>query len=54
MGGWGIVVADVIVMANLGQISGQYGFELFGLDGLANSTWFRTPDIAREAATTGS
>ncbi|MBX6765185.1 MAG: APC family permease [Rubrobacteraceae bacterium] len=36
--GWAIVVADVIVMANLAQIAGLYTFLLFGLKGLANST----------------
>src|SRR5664279_260366 len=35
MGGWGIVVADIVVMANLAQIAGQYGFLLFGADDLA-------------------
>jgi amino acid transporter len=38
MAGWAIVVADVIVMANLAQIAGLYSFELFGLEGLAEST----------------
>src|ERR1700759_3452251 len=38
MGGWAIVVADVIVMANLAQIPGLYTFDLFGLEGLAEST----------------
>jgi amino acid transporter len=42
MGGWGIVVADIIVMANLAQIAGQYGFELFGFNGLASSTLWTT------------
>ena len=42
MGGWGIVVADVVVMANLAQIAGQYGFLLFGADGLAASTFWTT------------
>jgi amino acid transporter len=32
MGGWAIVVADVIVMANLAQIAGLYTFLLFGID----------------------
>jgi amino acid transporter len=32
MGGWAIVVADVIVMANLAQIAGLYTFLLFGVD----------------------
>ncbi|MFI6845061.1 APC family permease [Kitasatospora sp. NBC_00085] len=38
MGGWGIVIADIIVMANLAQIAGVYGFRLVGLDSLADST----------------
>lgn len=34
------MVADVIVMANLAQVAGQYMFLLFGADGLAaNSNW---------------
>jgi amino acid transporter len=40
MGGWGIIVADIIVMANLAQIAGQYGFQLVGADGLAASKWW--------------
>jgi len=39
MGGWGIVAADVIVMASLSQIAGQYGFLMFGLDDLASNRW---------------
>ncbi len=42
MGGWGIIVADVVVMANLAQIAGQYGFLLFEADGLAASTFWTT------------
>ena len=42
MGGWGIVVADVIVMANLAQIAGIYGFQLLGLDSLAEDTLWTT------------
>ncbi len=42
MGGWGIVAADIIVMANLAQIAGQYGFLLVGADGLAASTLWTT------------
>jgi amino acid transporter len=38
MAGWAIVVADVIVMANLAQIAGLYTFELFDLNTLAEST----------------
>ena len=32
MGGWGIIAADVIVMANLSQIAGSYSFSLVGAD----------------------
>lgn len=42
MGGWAIVVADVVVMANLAQIAGQYGFLLVEADGLAESTFWTT------------
>jgi amino acid transporter len=42
IGGWGIIAADVIVMANLAQIAGSYTFSLFGLDGLAESTFWST------------
>ena len=38
MGGWAIVVADVIVMANLAQIAGLYGFLLVGWQSAADST----------------
>ena len=36
--GWTIVVADIIVMANLAQIAGLYSFELFGWTAAAEST----------------
>ncbi|MFI9271447.1 SpoIIE family protein phosphatase [Kitasatospora sp. NPDC052896] len=42
MGGWGIIVADVIVMANLAEIAGIYGFRLLGLDSLAGSKLWTT------------
>lgn len=42
MGGWGIIAADVIVMANLAQIAGSYSFHLFGASDLANSTLWST------------
>ena len=42
MGGWGIIAADVIVMANLAQIAGSYTFSLFHADGLAASTFWST------------
>ena len=38
MGGWAIVVADIIVMANLAQIAGLYGFLLVGWQSAADST----------------
>ncbi|WP_327260500.1 amino acid permease [Streptomyces sp. NBC_01232] len=37
MGGWGIIVADVIVMANLAEIAGIYTYRLFGYESLAES-----------------
>ena len=42
LGGWGIIAADVIVMANLAQIAGSYSFALFGFDTLAASTFWST------------
>ena len=42
IGGWGIIVADVIVMANLAQVAGAYTFSLFHLDDLAASTFWST------------
>jgi amino acid transporter len=38
LAGWAIVVADVIVMANLAQIAGLYTFLLFGWNSAAAST----------------
>jgi amino acid transporter len=37
IGGWAIIVADIIVMANLADIAGRYTFLLFGADDAANS-----------------
>src|SRR5919206_2349461 len=37
-GGWAIVVADIIVMANLAQIAGLYSFLLVGWQSAADST----------------
>jgi amino acid transporter len=42
MGGWGIIVADVIVMTNLADIAGIYGFRLLGFSSLAGSTLWTT------------
>jgi amino acid transporter len=36
MGGWGVLMADVIVMASLAQIAGQYVFDLFNANGIGN------------------
>jgi amino acid transporter len=36
-GGWAIVVADVLVMASLAQVAGQYGFLLFNAKGIGNN-----------------
>src|SRR5579871_5395012 len=41
-GGWGIVAADILVMASLAQIAGQYVFLLFGANGIGEnpaSSW---------------
>src|SRR5260370_23446578 len=41
-GGWAIVAADVLVMASLAQVAGQYLFLLFGAKGIgsnATSGW---------------
>src|SRR5712672_1595186 len=41
-GGWGIIAADVLVMASLAQVAGQYGFLLFNAKGIgsnATSGW---------------
>src|SRR5215467_1969644 len=35
-GGWAIVAADVLVMASLAQVAGQYGFLLFGAKGIGS------------------
>ena len=36
MGGWGIIAADVIVMANLAQIAGSYSYQLADQLGIHN------------------
>jgi amino acid transporter len=48
-GGWGIVAADLLVMASLAQIAGQYVFLLFGAHGIgtdASSGWVLLVGIA--------
>jgi amino acid transporter len=42
LGGWSIIVADIIVMAALAQIAGIYTFLLFNADGLADNTFWVT------------
>jgi amino acid transporter len=42
MGGWGIIAADIIVMANLAQIAGAYSFRLVGADSLADNQFWST------------
>ena len=37
LGGWGIIASDVLVMASLAQVSGQYGFLLFGAKGIGDN-----------------
>jgi amino acid transporter len=34
LGGWGIIASDVLIMASLAQIAGQYVFLLFGANGI--------------------
>src|SRR5271156_4214000 len=36
-GGWGIVAADVLCMASLAQVAGQYVFLLFGANGVGEN-----------------
>jgi amino acid transporter len=36
-GGWAIIVADVLVMASLAQVAGQYGFLLFNANGIGSN-----------------
>ncbi len=45
MGGWGIIAADVIVMASLAQIAGRYFLQLVGLQG-AGTVWVTVAGVA--------
>src|SRR5580658_6086491 len=38
MGGWGIVAADLLVMASLAQVAGQYVFLLFNANGIGENS----------------
>ncbi|WP_238426420.1 amino acid permease [Streptomyces adustus] len=42
MGGWGLIVANMLVMANLAAIAASYTFRLVGLDGPAESRLWTT------------
>ncbi|MFF9766025.1 amino acid permease [Streptomyces sp. NPDC014636] len=42
MGGWGLIVANIIVMANLAEVAAAYGFRLVGLDHLAEDRLWTT------------
>src|SRR3974390_2328769 len=49
LGGWGIVAADVLVMASLAQVTGQYTFLLFNANGIGHnptSNWVLLVGIA--------
>jgi amino acid transporter len=49
LGGWGILAADILVMASLAQVAGQYLFLLFNADGIggdATSGWVLLVGIA--------
>ena len=51
-GGWGIVAADVIVMASLAQIAGRYFLQLVGA-GSAGTIWVTVVGVAFIALLTG-
>jgi amino acid transporter len=36
-GGWGIIASDILVMASLAQVAGQYGFLLFNAKGIGSN-----------------
>lgn len=42
MGGWGLIVANILVMANLAEVAATYGFRLAGQDGLAEDRLWTT------------
>jgi amino acid transporter len=39
LGGWGVIVADIVVMPSLAWIAAYYTFSLFGLDSLTEDPW---------------
>ena len=38
LGGWGIIAADLLVMASLAQVAGQYVFLLFNANGIGSNS----------------
>jgi amino acid transporter len=52
MGGWGLIAADIIVMASLAQIAGRYFMQLVGLQGVG-SVWVTVAGVAFIALLTG-
>jgi amino acid transporter len=55
LGGWGLIVADVIVMASLSQIAGRYAFLLIGADDLAaNTLWVTVAGVSYLPASSSS
>ena len=52
MGGWGIIAADVIVMASLSQIAGRYFLELVGVHA-AGTVWVTVAGVVFIALLTG-
>src|SRR5262252_3626741 len=52
MGGWGLIAADIIVMASLAQIAGRYFLELIGA-GTAGTFWVTAVGVAFIALLTG-
>jgi amino acid transporter len=52
MGGWGIIAADVIVMASLAQIAGRYFLQLIGAQG-AGTIWVTVAGVAFIGLLTG-
>src|SRR5215472_8684630 len=52
MGGWGLIAADVIVMASLAQIAGRYFMQLAGLPG-AGTVWVTVAGVTFIALLTG-
>ncbi|MGQ5637418.1 MULTISPECIES: amino acid permease [unclassified Streptomyces] len=42
MGGWGLIVANILVMANLAEVAAAYAFRLVGLDAMAEDRLWTT------------